>query len=271
MLEDERFCKVGPRQFGLREWGGEAYTTIADKIAEYIDKQGGNAFIEDIVSVLTSKFSVSENSVRSYCGAVFSHDPVTGIVSMRSNDQETIIRRREPLLTRGVFLIRDAFVFRWELNGNLSSGTPLPAACAQLLGLKRGDKINRWFNGCEITFSWPSAQPAVGSRSSLIRHYRLSHGDYLFLELAKHHAGRSFCVRQDDIASLPGVERAAETLAWRPRNSGDIESKCGALEHIGGTLGLDIAAPDLRQQVRMRLADRGEEKSLALVSPYGQR
>ena len=163
ILGDASFIRVDKQRFGLKEWGAEEYTTIVDKIRQYIKMQGGHAYIKDIVKDLTSRFGVSENSVKMYCTSSFFSDPTTGIVSIKKKKQDSP-KRREPLLTRGIFLEGQTVVLRWRVHGRFGSGNPIPIAAAQVIGLKRGQTTTRSISGYLIAFSWTSAYPSLWAR-----------------------------------------------------------------------------------------------------------
>ncbi|HLH74895.1 MAG TPA: sigma factor-like helix-turn-helix DNA-binding protein [Chloroflexota bacterium] len=271
MISDGRFCRLDKSRYGLVEWGDEAYTTIVEKIQQFVEAQGGHALIGDVIEELTSRFGVSESSVRTYCSSMFTYNSATGFVSTRKRGQE-MSAHREPLLTRGVFCVSDALYLRWKVGGKFGSGTPIPVACAQAMGLKRGEWKEKLVNGFFTTFSWRSAYPAVGSRSALIRRYGLKDGDYLFIELTKNRDATAFYVRQSDVEALSGVERAAALLGLKRGylSTEAKESPRRSLRYVAQALGLDEHASNVRRQIRMRLADRGDEDLLVLISPYGQ-
>lgn len=169
MLEDDRFMRVDMTRFGLPEWGMEEYSTIAEEIDQEIERRGGVADINDLVSTLIDRFNLREQSIRLYVTA-----PMFVI------EAGTIRRRTEadphepvpPVIdTAGCYLLGlDTLAWRIEVNADTlrGSGRPMPAAIAAWLGVLPGCRRILNAEGGAVTISWP-ATSAIGSSLGSIR------------------------------------------------------------------------------------------------------
>ncbi|MFC7592758.1 hypothetical protein ACFQYP_60400 [Nonomuraea antimicrobica] len=68
LTADDRFRRVDRNKYGLTRWGGDEYLGIREMIAREIERAGGEASVSTIVANLTSRYEVSESSVRAYSG-----------------------------------------------------------------------------------------------------------------------------------------------------------------------------------------------------------
>ena len=69
LRSDPRVMRVNKTEFGLRAWGLEEYSGIIEEICERIERGGGSAELEGLVTEIVSTFGVAESSVRIYCSA----------------------------------------------------------------------------------------------------------------------------------------------------------------------------------------------------------
>lgn len=60
---DSRFIRLGVRHYGLSEWGGEPYTTLAEKMREEIERNGGAMDLRRLVRAMVERFDLAETSV----------------------------------------------------------------------------------------------------------------------------------------------------------------------------------------------------------------
>ena len=68
-FEDERFMRVEINRVGLRAWGMEEYSSIAEEMDQELERRGGSADIKDLIETLVARFNLRENSVRFFANA----------------------------------------------------------------------------------------------------------------------------------------------------------------------------------------------------------
>jgi len=64
IYHDERFLRRGVRHYGLREWGGERFNTIAEAMVKEIERNGGGIDLGILTESLVERFGVAAGSVR---------------------------------------------------------------------------------------------------------------------------------------------------------------------------------------------------------------
>src|SRR5262249_2604902 len=69
LFEDERFMRVDKTRGGLRSWGLEEYSTIAEQIDQELDRRGGTADLGDLIATVVLQFKLRETSIRYYANA----------------------------------------------------------------------------------------------------------------------------------------------------------------------------------------------------------
>ena len=250
--DDERFRRMSRDSYGLAEWGGEEYTTIADEIEQAIERRGGRAFLDELVDELVNLFGVSPNSVRSYAGsrrflrqpdgtlavAPYGHESVK-VVSMPPELDQDLVRHRGVWTVR---LVVDDDVLR-------GSGRPLRTAIAQAAGLRPGGARKIQLENGSAQISWSGNQPALGSTRLIVESLGCEDGDYLFAPLQD--GERAFAVRHADLDVAQGLPRLSLELGL----PADAE-----LSSIAIAIGLstDASAADIRGRLRARRQDQLE-------------
>jgi len=187
---DTRFVRLDrANHFGLRVWGWEEYSGIAQEMRERIEQRGGTADLDDVIAGLVEEFGVSESSVRSYSGApmfVVKH----GRIRMRTDADGFAVGGRIASV-RGLYVDRTGVVIvhgvvdREMLRG---SGRPLHEAASVPLGLNPGDRfqLSDARTGAHLTVSWPLTAangPSLGSLKSAVVGEGFHEGDRIRLKL----------------------------------------------------------------------------------------
>jgi hypothetical protein len=244
--DDPRFRRMSRDSYGLAEWGGEEYTTIADEIEQAIERRGGRASLEELIDEVVDRFGVSPNSVRSYAGsrrflrqpdgalaiAPDGHESVKVVPMVPAIDQD-LVRHREVWTVR---LVVDKDVLR-------GSGRPVRTAIAQAAGLRPGGARKIELQNGSAQISWRSNQPALGSTRLIVESLGCKDGDYLFVPLQD--GERAFAVRHTDLDAAQGLPRVSLELGL----SADVE-----LPSIAIAIGLstNASAADVRGRLRAR-------------------
>ena len=204
LAEDDRFVRADRDAFGLSEWGGQEYTGIRDLIAKEIERHGGEASQDELVSALTEAFDVAESSVRTYSQA-FPFEMRGGLVRMRGRAPEKVL---DPSRVRRLFRADCAWKFRMTINADHArgSGSVLSSILAGVLGLQEGESRTLSSGSTEQSIYWTGMQPILGSIRRFIQDGTCSEGDDVF---AIFHDDSSFSIEKIEIPdSATGIKRA---------------------------------------------------------------
>ena len=261
LFEDTRLMRVDMTRVGLRVWGMEEYSTIAEEIGQEIDRQGGRANLSNLVAALIERFGIRENSIRFY---------TTAPMFVLEGD---ILRRRtsiDPLpfctpvteTTSCYLLDEDALSWRIEVTGDTlrGSGRLFPAPMANWLGVTPGEQRLMRANAKTVKISWPETSasgPTLGSIRFLTEKINALVGDQALLVLKRKEG--TIDIKKLDTHSLDtvqGFEKLA-LLTGIPNEDGE-----NAFLH---RLGMALGVSGTRQSVRIGLRRRGEDELASLV------
>jgi hypothetical protein len=263
LTADERFLRVDRNKYGLRRWGGEEYLGIRDMIVREVEKAGGEASVNTIVSDLTGRYEVSESSVRAYAGGPGFERTQRGWIRVAGQDQgEPYQPRKDVSMTRRCFRSRDG---RWwhrvDINAEhlRGSGSPLPTGFAAHLGMAPGGQLTASTAAGDVVISWHN-QPTMGSIRGVLAEYNAEEGDHVFLTVSD---GGELLTRFLPAAApqLPRLNRALHLIGY----TAPVASEAEGLRLIGARIGL----PDgvIREEVFNCLRERGDRDILTFLDP----
>ncbi|MFI6598834.1 sigma factor-like helix-turn-helix DNA-binding protein [Nonomuraea sp. NPDC050536] len=261
LTADERFLRVDRNKYGLARWSGEEYLGIREMIAREIERAGGEASVSTIVTNLTSKYEVSESSVRAYSGGPGFERTQRGWIRVAgSGDVEPYQPRKDVSETRRSFRSRDG---RWwhrvDVNAEhlRGSGSPLPTGFAAYLGMAPGGQLTAATPSGDVVISWHN-QPTMGSIRNVLADFKAGEGDHVFLTVSD---GGELLTRHLPAAppSMPPLNRALYLIGY----TAPVTSELEGLRLIGARIGLpDLAA---REEVLARLRERGDRDILGFL------
>ncbi|WP_405086980.1 sigma factor-like helix-turn-helix DNA-binding protein [Microbispora sp. NBC_01389] len=261
LAADERFIRLDRSKYGLRRWGGEEYLGIREMISREIERAGGEASVSTIVDNLTSRYDVSESSIRAYAGGPGFERTQRGYIRVAGQAQgEPYQPRRDVSMTRRCFRSRDG---RWwhrvDVNAEhlRGSGSPLPTGFAAHLGMAPGGQLTVSTSSGEVVISWHN-QPTIGSIRNVLADYNASDGDHVFLTVSD---GGELLTRflPAAAAGLPAINRALHLIGY----TAPVASEAEGLRLIGARIGL--AEGTGREEVLDRLRDRGDREILRFL------
>jgi hypothetical protein len=274
LLSDPRFLRRGLRHFGLREWGGEEYSTIVDEIEQEILRQGGEASIETLVDRLTRMFGVSESSVRQYAAGPRFARTRAGLIRVRTSDEAIPGRTIRPIeLTRRCYRLKKGWALKISVSPDTlrGSGTMIPAGVANHIGIGPLGKSQLHSRYGIVTYSWPSLQPTVGSLGRVVQEMRAEVGDHIFMEFVA--AGRvEFShLSRGALEANDGFERLAlEVGTHLDQWDGDIVAACAHALGLQGAQQIGASGYHKRAlltAICRRFRVRGEEDLVRLLPP----
>lgn len=252
LASDERFVRLDKASnFGLREWGLEEYSGIAQEIVERIERAGGRVDLEDMVIELVEQFGVSASSVRTYAGSpAFLLE--SGQVVLRPQDRPYVADDRIErvsglyILPEGQVIVHD-IVDKDVLRG---SGRQFPEAAANALGMRPGGRADFDFAGeVRIVVSWPATSvmgPSLGS----VRH-----------------VAEKLCLRPGDPFRLT-FDPASLSCSAGAVDDSSIEQLTGVRVRSGHEIAdLALALRVEPTVLRSKLQARGDDAVLELLPP----
>ncbi|TQS24627.1 sigma factor-like helix-turn-helix DNA-binding protein [Microbispora sp. KK1-11] len=262
LASDERFIRLDRTKYGLRRWGGDEYLGIREMITREIERAGGEASVSTVVDNLTSRYDVSESSIRAYAGGPGFERTQRGYIRVAGQDQaEPYQPRRDVSMTRRCFRSRDG---RWwhrvDVNAEhlRGSGSPLPTGFAAHLGMAPGGQLTASTASGEVVISWHN-QPTIGSIRNVLAEYNASEGDHVFLTVSD---GGELLTRFLPAAGagLPAINHALHLIGY----TAPVASEAEGLRLIGARIGLPEGA--VREDVLDRLRERGDRDIIRFLT-----
>ncbi|MFF0306671.1 sigma factor-like helix-turn-helix DNA-binding protein [Streptosporangium sp. NPDC004379] len=260
LTADDRFLRLDRNRYGLARWGGDQYLGIREMIAREIERAGGEESVNTIVANLTSRYDVSESSVRAYAGGPGFERTQRGWIRVAGAEQTDYQPRRDVSATRRCFRSRDG---RWwhrvDINAEhlRGSGSPLPTGFAAHLGMAPGGQLTAATPSGDVVISWHN-QPTMGSIRPILVAANASEGDHVFLTVSD---GGELLTRFLPAApsTLPSLNRALHLIGY----TAPVASEAEGVRLIGARIGLPEGSG--RDEVLARLRERGDREILALL------
>lgn len=264
LTADDRFRRVDRNKYGLTRWGGDEYLGIREMIAREIERAGGEASVSTIVASLTSRYDVSESSVRAYSGGPGFERTQRGWIRVAgtspTGEAEPYQPRKDVSETRRSFRSRDG---RWwhrvDVNAEhlRGSGSPLPTGFAAYLGMAPGGQLTAATPSGDVVISWHN-QPTMGSIRNVLADFKAGEGDHVFLTVSD---GGELLTRflPGAPAGMPPLNRALYLIGY----TAPVTSEAEGLRLIGARIGLPETAG--RDEVFARLRERGDRDILGYL------
>jgi hypothetical protein len=264
LTADDRFRRVDRNKYGLTRWGGDEYLGIREMIAREIERAGGEASVSTIVASLTSRYDVSESSVRAYSGGPGFERTQRGWIRVAgtspTGEAEPYQPRKDVSETRRSFRSRDG---RWwhrvDVNAEhlRGSGSPLPTGFAAYLGMAPGGQLTAATPSGDVVISWHN-QPTMGSIRNVLADFKAGEGDHVFLTVSD---GGELLTRflPGAPAGMPPLNRALYLIGY----TAPVTSEAEGLRLIGARIGLPESA--IREEVFARLRERGDRDILGYL------
>lgn len=242
LASDERFVRVSMQQeYALAEWGWEEYSTVAQEIAERIERSGGEANLNDVVITLFDEFGLKEATVRAYAASP-AFVVTDGMIRLRRSDEEFIVNDRIAS-ARGLYVRPDGcIIFHLPIDDDVlrGSGRSIPNSLSVALGVQPGDARSFDAEVVEIRVSWPTTAitgAAIGSTRSVAKALNAMAGDLMRL------------VFDLDLGSVEASLVSGSSLSAL---TGLALTEGGEAAEIAAAIGVDPF------EVRAALADRGD-------------
>ncbi|MFD2348949.1 sigma factor-like helix-turn-helix DNA-binding protein [Nonomuraea ferruginea] len=237
LTADDRFLRLDRNKYGLTRWGGDQYLGIREMIVREIERADGEAPVSTIVANLTSRYDVSESSVRAYSGGPGFERSQRGWIRVAgtspSGEAGAYQPRKDVSETRRSFRSRDG---RWwhrvDVNAEhlRGSGSPLPTGFAAHLGMAPGGSLTASTPSGDVVISWHN-QPTMGSIRNVLADFKASEGDHVFLTVSD---GGELLTRY--LLSRPSRDARAQPgpLPHRLHRAGELRAGGAAADRRAG-------------------------------------
>ncbi len=197
---DERFVRVGRGLWNLAEPTGKPigqlepktsgeYRGIRHAITQALQQRGGEMELEELAKLLASRYAVAPKSVRAYAATPpFTVDGTTVRIMQKPEDEKGPQSKRHHSGRKageapGVRRFPGGWSYQIKVNSNhlRGSGTPIPVALAETLGLRRGEATTFPSEGKGQRVSWKSGtQVVLGTLRARLQAMGAQQGDTVF-------------------------------------------------------------------------------------------
>jgi hypothetical protein len=257
---DTRFLRRGVRSYGLREWGGERYTTLEGKMIAEIERNGGAMDLDDLIDVMAERFHVAEGSVLHRARAPQFNVDGSGQISRCI--APLVIPSARLALTHNCFHLESGWALKLRVTRSMLRGATnrMPLAFARELALQFGTSQILSGPSGEFHAYWPRYASSVASLSSLrgvVRALDAREGDYLFAIHCGENRLDFRLLEKQRCESAAGILRLALECGVEP----DQEPSRQVLT----ALGLDPILPDAQSAIQIRLEERHEGRLAELL------
>lgn len=261
LFDDDRFMRVDMTRIGLRSWGMEEYSTIAEEIEQELQRRGGVSDVGDLISTLVQRFNIRESSVKVYINApMFILD---GQTLRRRTSLDPYPSVRPITDSPSCYLLdQDTLSWRVEITSDTlrGSGRPLPIAIAGWLGIVPGRQQVLKADGGAVRITWAETSPtgpALGSIRFLAESVGARIGDQALLCLRRVESTVSIArIDQHKVDAASDFERIA-LLTGVPNEDGEA-----TFLHV---LGQALGCRGTRAAITAALKLRGETNLAALI------
>ena len=181
---DSRFTRVSLTEIGLSAWELEEYTTIEDEIAQEIERQGGQASANHLVTTLAANFGVAEQSVRAYLANSlnFTRSVDGDYLNARRSIDRLCVRPLEKC--RRCYLHDGQWVYRYVVTADTlrgsGSGISTPFA-AHLGATEPGSSLEYKSDYGSIRIGRTPTGATIGTLRMVVNGLGAEPGDHLFV------------------------------------------------------------------------------------------
>lgn len=179
---DDRITRIGREQWALKEWGHEAYTTLAEWIAKRVD-EAGSVSINELIEDATNSLGVSASSVRSYVSTA-EFDVNGGMVTRA---EEITTEWADPAEVADLFLSENGWVLLTTVNFDhmRGSGFGVPKGVATILEITWLQKRLMESPLGEQVVSHTRSGVSIGSIRRFLQEIDAQEGDRIWISFSR--------------------------------------------------------------------------------------
>ena len=223
LSRDPRIVRTTIKKVSLADWGHPEYISTPQSMKVILQDSGGSMDIADVVKVVSERFEVKANTVRTYSNAPMF---VSRMGKIRLRNSSPYVLPPDILKkTARVFRLGDtkmSILFIVSSGMVRGSGSSIPVAVAQFLGLDLNDEMSfQDVCGRKIIVRF-NETTIIGTYVSTLRSYiaeqKISVGDYLVLTLDS--GDRTFDIKSIKASRLkPGLTAVGRLIGLEGRVS----------------------------------------------------
>ena len=214
---DPRIIRTDREAFGLAEWGLEPYDGLVNMMKRSIERQGGTAAIDDIISDLAKRFTFKERSVRTFARTDEFISAGRGRIRVREQHERPEEQEAPTSASRGCVIIDHRWALRVTIDERLLSGysVDLPQGFGRALGVARGEyaRIDT-DNGAKLGVSRRVMNDSLGRLRPVAESLGLEPGDVLFViaPRTKREQVSFRAIEFEELAEMEDADRVAALL-----------------------------------------------------------
>lgn len=253
---DDSLIRLGREKWGLAEWGGEEYTTLAEWIGRRVD-ESGSIPLNELVAEATS-LGVAPNSVRAYASA-YEFQTVDGMVS-RVEKIETV--HADPAESAGLYVTGDGWALLTTVTYDhlRGSGTGVPRGVSAVLEIPALEKKVLDSRLGDQVVSHTRTGTAIGSIRRFLQELGSEEGDRIWITFSR---SGEFNV-QPASPRRPGLIGISELLNLLGLDDRVDPDDPAAMGRVNKALGLESGAP--RRKTVSRFRHRGQDDIADLIA-----
>lgn len=217
LTSSPKFNRADRDVFALSHWKHEPYDSIEGLMQRFLERNGGEASLKDIIADLTSRFTIKEASIRAYAATDAFVPTSPGRIRNRGDDEEVEETAQEVSSIPNCFVKDGRWALRIRVDTKMLRGhsAQVPAGFAHHLKVKRRTSVRLPTDiGHEISVVRKGMSDTIGRLRRVAETLGLADGDTLIL-----HAPRlrrdpvSFsAIRRGELVRGDAVRRVALLL-----------------------------------------------------------
>ena len=217
IAEDARIMRTDRDSFGLTEWGFEPYDGLVNMMKRSIERQGGEAAIDDIISDLARRFTFKERSVRTFARSEEFISAGRGRIRIREDHERTEEQPAPTSSSPNCVVMDRRWALRVTIDDRLLAGysVDLPPGFGMVLGVPRGDYAQlEAEDGWVLGVSRKVLNDSLGRLRPVAESIGLEPGDVLFVIAPRRKTERIAFryLRFEELAEMDEHERVAALL-----------------------------------------------------------
>lgn len=257
---DARIVRVDRSKWALAEWDLQEYLGIRELIRAELQRAGGSASVEQIVTRISGSYDVNAGSVRTYASSApfVINDGMVAEVAVSQHTRG----RKSVASTKHLYVQDEGLALRVRVNKDhlRGSGFPLPVALVNAFDLEPGSTVEFSTARGPILMRWSGLQPSMSSIRQFLVELDCSIGDDVFCKFG---SDRTFSVEQvEPLESPDSINRVAAMIGCEM--TGDPIRDVATLARAIGLPGNSSVAG-----VIGALQDRGESDLVELLVSGG--
>jgi hypothetical protein len=188
LTSSPQFNRADRDVFALSHWKHEPYDSIEALMQRFIERNGGEASLEDIIRDLTARFTIKEASIRVYAKSDAFVQMTSGLIRNRREDEPVEETTRPISEIPNCFVKDDRWILRVLIDSKVLRGhsPQIPAGFAHHLKVMRRTSMRLETDiGLQVTVSRKGINDSLGRLRLVAERLNLAQGDLLLIHAPK--------------------------------------------------------------------------------------